>query len=224
MRAPLFVVAFDHRTSLMASFFGVEGEPGPEDVARARLAKQVTWEGVRRALETGAVEREHAAVLVDATYGLDVVRAAAAEGVRVAMPIEASGQRELAFEDGGWKQRIAELRPTWVKVLVRYNPGDDGNANRRQRSKLREVRQRSRDTGLGFMLELLVPPTPAQLEAVGGDAARFDLEVRPELTTTAIGELRLDEIGADVWTLEGLERREDCVRVAEAAGAPCVVL
>jgi myo-inositol catabolism protein IolC len=224
VRDRLFVLAFDHRNSLMTSFFGVEGAPGPEDVERARLAKQLTWEGMRRALETDVVPRERAGVLVDTTYGLDVIRAAQAEGVPVAMPIEASGREELAFEDGGWKQRIAELRPTWVKVLLRYNPGGEANMNRQQRSKLREVRQRSRDTGLGFMLELLVPPTPAQLESVGGDPSRYDLEIRPDLTVQAIGELRLDEIGADVWKLEGLDARADCVRVADAAGAPCLVL
>lgn len=220
----LYVLAFDHRDSLMRSFFEVEGEPSAEDIERARVAKQVTWEGMRRALETGAVPRAHAAVLVDGTYGLDVIRAAQAEGVPVAMPIEASGRQELAFEHGDWKQRIAELRPTWVKVLLRYNPGGDASVNRQQRSKMREIRQRSRDTGLGFMLELLVPATEAQLEGVGGDLARYDAEVRSELTVRAIGELRLDEIGPDVWKVEGVDRREDCVSVANAAGSPCVVL
>lgn len=219
----LYVLAFDHRTSLMTSFFGVDGEPGAEDVERASVAKQVIWEGLLKALADGT-PREFAAALVDARYGLDVIRAAKAEGVQVAVPVEESGRAELELEYTDWQARIRDLDPTWAKVLVRYNPGGDTEMNRRQRSKLRGMTQRFRDGSRGFMLELLVPPEPAQLEAVGGDLARYDLEIRPDLMVRAIGEIRLDEIGPNVWKLEGLDRSEDCDKVARAAGSPCVVL
>jgi myo-inositol catabolism protein IolC len=214
----LFVLAFDHRTSLMGSFFGVEGTPTAEDEARARTAKSVIWEGLRRAVREETVARSEAAALVDTTYGADVIDAAKEAGVRVAVPVEASGRRELAFEFPDWRSRLQALRPDWVKVLVRYNPEGDAELNGRQRRKLRELSQMCGDTGLEVMVELLVPPEPAQ------EGPAYDTEVRPGLMVRAIDELRHDEIGADVWKIEGLERAEDCRRVAWAAGTRCVVL
>ena len=49
----LYVLAFDHRRSLMTSFFGVHGEPTSDDVRAARDAKQVIWEGLLRAIDDG---------------------------------------------------------------------------------------------------------------------------------------------------------------------------
>ena len=214
----LFVLAFDHRTSLMRSFFQVEGAPGEEDEARARTAKSVIWEGLRRAVGEATVAPSEAAALVDTTYGADVVRAAKEAGIRVAVPVEASGRKELAFEFPDWRDRLEALRPDWAKVLVRYNPDGDAEMNGRQRRKLRELSQMCKDAGIAMMVELLVPPEPAQ------EGATYDVDVRPGLMVRAIEALRGDEISADVWKIEGLDRREECQRVAWAAGTRCVVL
>jgi myo-inositol catabolism protein IolC len=215
---PLFVLAFDHRTSLMRSFFGVAGEPTPTDVAGARTAKAVIWEGLLSAVSDGRVARSHAAALVDATYGIEVIAAARREGIRVAVPVEASGRAELAFEDVEWRDRLDALDPAWAKVLVRYNPEGDALMNARQRTALGALVDHCEANERALMLELLVPPEPRH------EAATFDSDVRPGLMVRAIEELRDDGIGASVWKIEGLDRREDCERVAEAAGAPCVVL
>jgi myo-inositol catabolism protein IolC len=213
----LYVLAFDHRRSLMTSFFGVRGEPTAGDVERARLAKQVIWEGLLRAIDDG-VPRAAAAALVDATYGADVIAAAAARGVRVGVPVEASGRRELAFEAPDWRDRIDRLDPAWAKVLVRYRPDRDAEMNVRQRYLLSELDAHCRDTGRGLMLELLVPPEP------GEDETAFDSDLRPGLMLRAIEEIRGDGIGPSVWKLEGLTRAADCEQVARAAAAPCLVL
>jgi myo-inositol catabolism protein IolC len=44
-----------------------------------------------------------------------------------------------------------------------------------------------------------------------------DRERRPALMVSAIRELQEAGVEPDVWKLEGLDRREDCVRVAETA-------
>jgi myo-inositol catabolism protein IolC len=215
---PLFVLAFDHRTSLMRSFFGVQGEPTDADVARASIAKRVIWDGLARAIDEDRVPLAQAAALVDATYGIDVIASARSAGVRVAVPVEASGRTELAFEQLEWRDRLDSLDPAWAKVLVRYNPEGDAEMNARQRVALGALTDHCRVTDRGLMLELLVPPEPRH------DPARYDDEVRPGLMVRAIEELRLDGIEADVWKLEGLERTGDCERVAAAAQATCVVL
>jgi myo-inositol catabolism protein IolC len=212
-----YVLAFDHRRSLMTSFFGVEGEPSDEDVDRARLAKQVIWEGLLRAIDDG-VPRASAAALVDATYGADVIAAAAARGIRVAVPVEASGRRELAFEHPDWRERLDRLDPTWAKVLVRYRADGDQEMNARQRRLLADLDAYRRETDRDLMLELLVPAE------TGEDPVVFDAELRPALMVRAIEEIRRDEIAPSLWKLEGLTRESDCERVARAAEAPCLVL
>src|SRR5512143_636245 len=202
----------------MGSFFGIEGTPTAEDDVRARTAKSVIWEGLCRTIDDGKVASSEAAALVDTTYGVNVIPAARDAGVRIAVPVEASGRKEFAFEFGDWRGRLEALRPDWVKALVRYNPDGNKDLNGRQRRKLRELSQMCKDAGLKIMVELLVPPEPSQ------EGPTYDTEVRPGLMVKAVDELRHDEIGADVWKIEGLDRPEDCQRVAWAAGTRCIVL
>jgi 5-dehydro-2-deoxygluconokinase len=67
------------------------------------------------------------------------------------------------------------------------------------------------------MFELLVPATPGQLQQLGGDRKRYDLERRPALMVRAIRELQEVGVEPDLWKIEGLDRREDCAAVAETA-------
>jgi myo-inositol catabolism protein IolC len=75
-----------------------------------------------------------------------------------------------------------------------------------------------------------VPAEPHQLERVGGDAGRYDREVRPDLMRVAIAELQESGVEPDVWKIEGIDRREQCAAIAEQtriAGrddVKCVVL
>src|SRR5262249_52353934 len=45
----------------------------------------------------------------------------------------------------------------------------------------------------------------------------YDREMRPGLMVQAIHQLQDAGVEADVWKIEGLDRREDCVKVVEAA-------
>jgi 5-dehydro-2-deoxygluconokinase len=67
------------------------------------------------------------------------------------------------------------------------------------------------------MFELLVPPEKAQLDRVNGDKHAYDVEVRPGLMVGAIEQLQDAGVEADVWKIEGLDRREDCERVVAVA-------
>jgi myo-inositol catabolism protein IolC len=222
----LYVLAFDHRTSLFSSLLGAAGEPTTDDIGRAFTAKTLIWDAFREALHEG-VDREQAAVLIDTTYGDHVIRAARREGIAVAVPVEESGSAEFAFEHADWRERLDDLAPTWAKALLRYNPGGDRACNARQRQKLQELAYHCRVTGRDLMLELLVPPEPEQLEALGGDRARYDREARPGLMLRAIQDLDRAEVRPNVWKIEGLDRPADAQWVAaEAAGegTRCIVL
>jgi len=212
----LCLLAFDHRRSLLTSFFGVEGEPSPDDEERARRLKLVVWRGLERALADGT-PADRAGVLVDPTYGRQVIDEARRARVRVAIPIEESGRERFAFEVPDWRERLKAFDPAWAKVLVRANPEGEADAEERQRRALLEVSEHCRATGRGFMFELLVPPEPHQLATVDGDADRYDRELRPGLMVRAIEGFQTAGVEPDVWKLEGLETREDHEAVAAAA-------
>ena len=187
--------------------------------------KQIIYDGFREALADG-VPAGKAGILVDEQFGSAILRDAAARGDTTALTVEKSGQDEFDFEYGeDFAGHIEAFHPTFCKVLVRYNPEGDSASNARQTARLKRLidylhRNRPPEpdgSGRLFMLELLVPPVPAQLDRVRGDRKAYDLEVRPGLMARSIGQLQQAGVEPDVWKLEGLDRNEDCERVAEVA-------
>jgi myo-inositol catabolism protein IolC len=224
------MLAFDHRASFQKGLFGIEGTPSPEERARISQSKQIIFEGLRRAVEQGA-PKEWAGVLVDEDFGAVVARAAKREGFTLAMPAEKSGQDEFDFEFGeDFGSHIEAFDPAFTKVLVRFNPEGDQEMNRHQLARLKTLSDWLHEHDRKFLFELLVPAEPAQLEAVGGDKDRYDLEIRPGLVIRVIAESQAAGVEPDIWKIEGLDRREDCARVVEQAraggrdGVSCVVL
>ena len=225
----LYVLAFDHRGSFQKKFFGVTGVPNAEEAARIMDAKQVIFEGALKALGEG-VPREEAGILVDEQFGADIVRKAKADGLTFAMPVEKSGQEEFDFEYGdAFGEHITEFDPTFSKVLVRYNTEGDQEMNARQSERLKRLSDWLHANGRKFLFELLVPGTPEQIEAAGGEDA-YDTDVRPGLMRRAIAEIQDTGIEADIWKIEGIDKREDCEMIAEQTrvggreGVVCVVL
>jgi myo-inositol catabolism protein IolC len=224
----VFALAFDHRNSLRRDFMHLTGEPTPEQHAAMVAAKAVVVDALLAAAPE--VSPDSAVLLIDHEYGGDLVAKAQAGGIRVAMPVEESGQRELRYLCDGHPDRIVvTYQPDYVKVLIRYNPGGDAAMNARQRGRLSELARLLDGRPQQLMLELLVPPEDAQLAAVGNDRGRFDREVRAELTATAIHQIAGDGIRPPLWKIEGPESLDDAARIAEAVrsadpDSACLVL
>jgi myo-inositol catabolism protein IolC len=226
---PLYILAFDHRGSFQTKLLGIPGSPSPEETARISEAKSLIFAGFEKA-QNGS-PTTGAGVLVDEQFSSAVARSAHEQGITLAMPAEKSGQNEFDFEYGDdFGAHILEFDPTFTKVLVRYNPEGDREMNAEQAARLKRLSDWLHENGRRFLFELLVPAEPAQLDGVGGDADRYDREVRPGLMVRAIAELQDTGIEADVWKIEGLDTREDCERVAEQTrrggrdDVTCVVL
>jgi 5-dehydro-2-deoxygluconokinase len=214
---PLYVLPFDHRGSFQEGLFGWKGSLTPEQTAEVAAAKQVVYDGFKAAL-AGGVPKDKAGILVDEQFGAAILRDAAQAGINTSCPAEKSGQKEFDFEYGAdFGKHIEAFRPTFCKVLVRYNPEGDAAMNQRQNARLKQLSDYLHQSGRLYMFELLVPAEPAQLEKLSGDKKKYDLEVRPGLMVRAIQQIQDAGIEPDVWKIEGLDRREDCEKVVAAA-------
>ena len=214
---PLYILPFDHRGSFQTGLFGWKGHLSAEQTAEVCSAKQVVYDGFKAAL-AGGVPRDKAGILVDEQFGADILRDAVQHGYSVSCPAEKSGQDEFDFEYGAdFGKHIEKVNPTFCKVLVRYNPEGDPALNQRQTARLKQLSDYLKSTKRLFMFELLVPAEKAQLEKLGGDKKAYDLQVRPGLMVRTIHDMQDAGVEADVWKIEGLDRREDCEKMVAAA-------
>jgi 5-dehydro-2-deoxygluconokinase len=198
--------------------FGWHGELTPAQTAEIASAKQVIYDGFQKAIADG-VPAEKAGILVDEQFGAAILRDARAKGYHTACPVEKSGQEEFEFTYGeDFEAHIEAFRPTFSKVLVRYNPEGDRSLNRRQSERLRRLSEYLQSSNRSyFMFELLVPPEKHQLAQVNGDKRAYDLHLRPGLMIQTIQELQDANVEPDIWKVEGLDRREDCARIVSTA-------
>src|SRR2546423_8058499 len=135
----LYILAFDHRGSFQKKFFGIEGEPDPEQTAIIADAKHLIFEGLLQAVSAGA-DPSVTGVLVDEQFGSTVPAEAREHGLKLAMPAERSGQNMFDFQYGEeFGEHIERFDPDFTKVLVRYNPDGEAAANREQLGKLRRL-------------------------------------------------------------------------------------
>jgi myo-inositol catabolism protein IolC len=227
----LYILAFDHRGSFQKKMFGIQGDPTPAETETIADAKRLIFEGMLEAVSRGA-EPGATGVLVDEQFGSDIPSRAREHGLKLAMPVEKSGQDEFDFEYGDdFGAHIEKFNPDFSKVLVRYNPDGDRAMNEGQLERLKRLSDWLHERDRKFLFELLVPATEEQLATVDGDSDRYDAELRPDLMRGALEDIQNAGIEVDIWKIEGVDDRDDAAMLAEQArsgpgreGVVCVVL
>jgi myo-inositol catabolism protein IolC len=227
----LYILAFDHRGSFQKKMFGITGDPTEEQTATISDAKKLIFEGMLAAVRSGA-QPGATGVLVDEQFGSDIPRQAKQHGLKLAMPVEKSGQDEFDFEYGAqFGEHIERFDPDFSKVLVRFNPEGEAETNERQLGRLKELSDWLHGHQRKFLFELLVPATENQLQRVDDDDDRYDAELRPALMRRAIEAIQEASIEVDVWKIEGVDERDDAAMLSEQArtgpgreNVKCVVL
>jgi myo-inositol catabolism protein IolC len=227
----LYLLAFDHRGSFQKRMFGIQGDPTPEETESIDDAKRLIFEGMVAAVSRGA-EPGATGVLVDEEFGSDIPFRAHADGLKLAMPVEKSGQPEFDFEYGDdFAAHIEKFPVDFSKVLVRYNPDDDADMNKVQLERLKVLADWLHANDRKFLFELLVPATEGQLASVDGDTDRYDAELRPAFMREAIKAIQDGGVEVDIWKIEGVDEREDAEMLAEQTrsgegreGVVCVLL
>src|SRR3989338_4210611 len=177
----LFILPFDHRSSFLQKMFGVEGRaPTDEEIEKVKHAKKIIYEGFKKTLNEG-IPKESAAVLIDEEFGDELLHDAHDNGYTIILTTEKTGTDEFEFEYGDdFEAHVKKYNPTFVKALVRYNPGGDRELNSRQREKLAQLTQYCYINGCRLLIEPLIPATVEQLARAGGDPDKYDKEQRPQ--------------------------------------------
>lgn len=216
----LFILPFDHRGSFQAKLFGIKDrEPTAEETKMIASYKKIIYDGFKKALSEG-VPADCAGILVDEQFGTEIAADATKNGYSLSMPAEKSGQDEFDFEYGHqYEDHIKKFDPAFVKVLVRYNPEGDADANHRSLQRLKRLSDFCHRTHHKFMFELLVPATDDQLKSCGGSVAKYDATLRPKMMINSMEEIQKFGIEPDIWKLEGIETPEDSRAVALQARA-----
>jgi myo-inositol catabolism protein IolC len=215
---PLLVMAFDHRMALERSFGSSADTPGSLYV-RFAAAKQIIWEATVQAAVT--LTSASVGILVDEQYGAHVLnQGVRTEGITVCVPVERSLADLFDYEHGtDFEIHVDAVRPDVVKVLIFHNPDTDPERLATQADRLAALSRWCDERPYQFMLEVLVPPTEAQLAACGGSRDRYDQDVRPGLTLKAIEHLQAAGVAADYWKLEGMSEQQHVAEVIAACRA-----
>lgn len=202
---PLFILAFDHRASFSRDLLGAPQEP---PIAKIQELKNIIFSGFKLAI-ADSIPKGEAAILIDEQYGSAILDEAGKMGINFILSVEASGQAEFFLEYGNnFAEHIAKFKPSFVKALVRYNPEGDSVVNKNQLAKLKKFSDWCLVTPYKFLVELLVPATDGQLSGVKSNKARYDIELRPKLTSMALREMLAAGILADVWKIEGMDKTQ----------------
>ncbi|HQE46771.1 MAG TPA: DUF2090 domain-containing protein [Rhodoglobus sp.] len=209
-RPALAVLAFDHRGEFSRSVFGVDVDDlSPDQRASLSDAKSLILDAYLKAADKG-LGPFRTGILADEEYAGGVLSGYRSRDFILAMPVEKADRDVFEFEYGDeFGAHIDAFRPDYAKALVRYNPEDDEQVRATQLERLVTLSNWLTEHGVRFMFELIVRPTPAQLESVGGDRIAFEDQLRPGLVRTAMRQILDAGIHVDLWKIEGVSSAED---------------
>ncbi|MFT4284406.1 MAG: DUF2090 domain-containing protein [Protaetiibacter sp.] len=214
---PLYMLAFDHRASLVKMFGPNGGTQNGRVVDFAEL-KGIIFDALFASLAELGLDPSDVGILVDEEFGAAIAARAKEAGIILAMPAEKSLEPIFQLEYGDdFAAHIERFDPDQVKVLLIHNSGYAPEDDALQLSRLRALSDWLKPRRQRFMIELLVHPSEEELASVGGDRARFMSELMPGLMLGAIRRCQDAGIDADVWKVEGLETTAQYAAVAELA-------
>jgi 5-dehydro-2-deoxygluconokinase len=197
------MVALDHRGSLVRALERLGADSG---AARRAELKYLVWRGVKQVLDArfGGRSDFETAILIDRGQRR-LAEETAAAGVRVAVAVEASGQRSLRAEatPATLAEDLRALGAAYGKVLVRWHPHDSTPHKRRQLVALHELDDVVRGSGTKLLLELLVPADPHHDTDPRSRRGERERSLPPDPVVHAAEDILVSGIVPAVWKIEG---------------------
>ena len=227
---PLPILAADHRSSLERDLYGLTAAPAAAQAARISADKMLIYQALLDAVPQLPASAQPG-ILIDEHYGAGIAELAshAAGPISLAMPVEASGGQWFQYAYDDWQAHAALFTTSHVKVLIRDNPGLDPGRRAAQAGRLAKVSDWAAANDRALIVELLVPPSAADLAAAGGTVTSYDATLRAEHTVQVIEYLQDHGVTPALWGVAGLDRHDDAVAIAGVAkrggrAADCIIL
>lgn len=219
----LAILPFDHRTGLYKAF-GWSEPLSDDQITTMKDGRRLIYEAIQESVKMG-VPLSNAPVFTDDIFGKEVLVDAKKKGFQTFLTTEKSGLTYFDFEHGEqFGDAINEVKPNFVKALVRYNPDSNSEDNQKSLINLKKLNDFANANGYKFLIEPLIPATDAQLENVGNDKKKYDEEVRPDLTVRMINEMHVAGVKPDIWKIEGFQNSNNYEKVTEAAATNIICL
>lgn len=202
MNKNIYILPFDHRSSFLKDILKIKGKPDANDIVLAKELKKIIFEGFLLAQKN--FKNNDLAILVDEQFGQSIINEARRKKITFCLPVEKTGQI-FDFEYGtNFGKHILKQNPDFVKALVRYNP-DNIALNKKQLEKLAELNDFCKKNKYKLLIELLVPPSKADLKKFG--ARQYEQKIRALKTVLAIQEISAVAKPA-IWKLEGVSQKK----------------
>ena len=197
----LLILPFDHRGSFAKTLMGFKPPLSRAEKKKISEMKEMVYKGFLKA-RSKRKDKASYGILVDEEYGSKILKDANKRGIITACPVEKSGQKEFMFDFGNkFRDHIRKVNPSIVKVLVRYNPTNNKESNKRQLKRLHTLSTFCHKEKYKLMFELLVPPSEKDLKKCK-TAEKYDTTLRLDRTVKAIKEVQT-KVHPDIWKLEG---------------------
>jgi len=203
----MYILPFDHRATFVRDIFGYTEPLSKKQHSEVSKFKHIVWDAFLKVYKKQK-DKKSVGILIDEEFGSKIFRKAKKLGVLTLLAAEKSGQKIFDFEYGkNFGKHILKFKPDYSKVLVRYNPANK-RENKIQLKRLKKLNDFCKNRKIGFLFELLVPPS--------GKQKNYDRKIRPKLTVKAIKEIRKFGIEPDIWKLEAMPNRKDWQKIIEA--------
>ncbi len=204
----LYILPFDHYNAFVKFLADPKVTLTDEVKNKVSFLKLIVYKSILRAIDLG-IPVTDTTVLVDELFASEIILDAKKRNISVCLGTEKHNTSEFDFAYGvEWMKHIEKFQPTIVKALVNYNPANDGDLNKRQNKKLKQLSDYCIVEGYQFLLEPLAPPTKEQLKTVNNDISRYDEELRLELFLKSLGEFYQAGVEPNIWKIEGYKKIE----------------
>jgi len=228
-----FFLAFDHRQEFARSLDGLGIPNGEASLTKAVIeSKQLIAEACQKIRNGSEDLSANFGVLVDEQYGAKAAQMLKESGVSITMPVEVADTNVFDFCYGKeFGDHIRAFDPEFVKALVRFNIDGDSEVNAVQLKRLKVLQDWIERNDCKLMLELVVPPTPAQQTECKSKQIDFIRNMRPGLALRGMETFLEYGIQPHIWKIEGVDDHTDAHRLGTLAENPggrrsakCIVL
>ena len=170
----LLILPFDHRSSF-------ERDLGLKDKKKISLAKYLIFSGFVLAQSKYKSLETDGGILVDDCYGKEILLKSKKKKIITMMPVEKSGQTVLKWDHGSdFGKYIKEIKPDYVKVLLRYNPANKSD-NVKQLYRLQELNAWCKKNKYKSLVELLPEGRGKEAELLSKSIKEIQTAIKPNV-------------------------------------------